>query len=67
MDRELQEFSGYERPKQVILLDEPFTIEAGTLTPTQKVRRKVVAERYAERIERVYEQAQRELAADSSR
>ncbi|MEE9578674.1 MAG: long-chain fatty acid--CoA ligase [Gemmatimonadota bacterium] len=67
MDRELQEFSGYERPKQVILLDEPFTIEAGTLTPTQKVRRKVVAERYAERIDRVYEQAQRELAADSSR
>ena len=67
MDRELQEFSGYERPKQVILLDEPFTIEAGTLTPTQKVRRKVVAERYAERIDRVYEQAQRGLAADSSR
>ena len=67
MDRELQEFSGYERPKQVILLDEPFTIEAGTLTPTQKVRRKVVAERYADRIERVYEEAQREMAADSSR
>lgn len=67
MDRELQEFSGYERPKQVILLDEPFTIEAGTLTPTQKVRRKVVVERYADRIERVYEEARREMAADSSR
>jgi long-chain acyl-CoA synthetase len=67
MDRELQEFSGYERPKQVILLDEPFTIEAGTLTPTQKVRRKAVAERYADRIERVYEEAQREMEADSSR
>ena len=67
MDRELQEFSGYEKPKQVILLDEPFTIEAATLTPTQKVRRKVVAERYADRIERVYEEARREMAADSSR
>jgi len=27
----------------------------------------VVAERYADRIERVYEEAQREMAADSSR
>jgi long-chain acyl-CoA synthetase len=57
MDRELREFSSYERPKQVILLDEPFTIEAGTLTPTQKIRRKVVAEQYAGQIDRVYREA----------
>lgn len=59
MDHGLREFSGYERPKRVILLDEPFSIEAGTLTPTQKIRRKVVAERYADRIERAYEEAKR--------
>ena len=64
MDRELQEFSGYERPKRVILLDEPFTIEAGTLTPTQKIRRKVVVERYADRIEQVYEEARRDMPAN---
>jgi long-chain acyl-CoA synthetase len=64
MDRELQEFSGYERPKRVMLLDEPFTVEAGTLTPTQKIRRKVVVERYADRIEQVYEQARRDMPAD---
>lgn len=64
MDRELQEFSGYERPKRVMLLDEPFTVEAGTLTPTQKIRRKVVVERYADRIEQVYEEARRDMPAD---
>lgn len=67
MERALQEFSSYEKPKKVILLEEPFTIDAGTLTPTQKVRRKVVAERYADRIERVYEEARHEMTAESVR
>lgn len=36
------------------ILPEDFTIEAGTLTPTLKLRRRVVAERYAGEIEELY-------------
>ncbi|MCY0931684.1 AMP-dependent synthetase/ligase [Streptomyces sp. H27-H1] len=36
------------------ILPEEFTIEAGTLTPTLKLRRRAVAERYAGEIEELY-------------
>ncbi|MFJ4779881.1 AMP-dependent synthetase/ligase [Streptomyces sp. NPDC088762] len=36
------------------ILDEDFTIAAGTLTPTLKLRRKAVAERYAAEIDALY-------------
>ncbi|KOU30357.1 AMP-dependent synthetase [Streptomyces sp. WM6372] len=36
------------------VLPEEFTIEAGTLTPTLKLRRKAVAERYAAQIDALY-------------
>ncbi|MFF1561212.1 AMP-dependent synthetase/ligase [Streptomyces sp. NPDC058279] len=36
------------------LLAEDFSVEAGTLTPTLKLRRAVVAERYAAEIEKLY-------------
>ena len=67
IEAQLEGFSGYEKPKRVILLEEPFTIEGGTLTPTQKVRRKVVEERYGRRIERLYEEAERASAGGGSR
>ena len=47
----------YEMPKKIGLLAEPFTIEDGSLTPTQKVKRNVVAERQAELIEAFYDPA----------
>ncbi len=57
---ELGDFSRVEIPKKIILLDEEFTIEDGTLTPTQKVKRRVVDERYREVIDTVYEDGDRE-------
>ncbi len=49
-----KDLSGYERVRRFTLLDKPFTVEEGELTPTQKVRRKIVEERYAHLIEEMY-------------
>nr|CAD1820483.1 unnamed protein product [Ananas comosus var. bracteatus] len=38
----------------ILILDEPFTIENGLMTPTMKVRRDKVAERYREQIAKLY-------------
>ncbi|XP_020107003.1 probable acyl-activating enzyme 16, chloroplastic isoform X1 [Ananas comosus] len=38
----------------ILILDEPFTIENGLMTPTMKVRRDKVAERYREQITKLY-------------
>jgi len=44
----------YERIKKVALLEDEFTIEGGELTPTLKVKRRVIDEKYRDVIERVY-------------
>ena len=50
----LDDLSEVEIPKKVGLLREPFSIEDGTLTLTDKVKRRVVQERYASLIDRFY-------------
>lgn len=50
----LRDLAKFETPKKIGLLHEPFTIENGVLTPTQKVKRRVVAERYAELVDEFY-------------
>ncbi len=47
----------YERIVAWDLLGEELSIENGELTPTQKVKRRVVDKRYAERIDEMYEDA----------
>ncbi|WP_138897202.1 AMP-dependent synthetase/ligase, partial [Streptomyces chryseus] len=42
------------RIRAFAVLDEDFTVDAGVLTPTLKVRRRAVAERYAAEIEALY-------------
>jgi long-chain acyl-CoA synthetase len=49
-----RDLANFERVRKFSLLDKPFTIEDGELTPSQKVRRKVVEERYAGLIEGMY-------------
>ncbi|MGD8394681.1 MAG: long-chain fatty acid--CoA ligase [Candidatus Eiseniibacteriota bacterium] len=46
--------SQYERPKRLALIDRPFTIESGELTPSLKVKRKVVMERFRDLIDGLY-------------
>lgn len=44
----------YEQPKKVGLLAGEFTIESGELTPSQKVRRRIVERNYADFIDAFY-------------
>jgi long-chain acyl-CoA synthetase len=50
----LRDFPGYAKIRQVHLSLEPWTIEDGLLTPTMKVKRAKVLERFAEAIEGMY-------------
>ena len=51
----LGDLASYETPKKIALLTKEFTVEEGTLTPTQKVKRREVQARYHELIDRFYE------------
>jgi long-chain acyl-CoA synthetase len=44
----------YEKVKRIALLSREFTIDGGELTPTLKVRRKIVESKYREHIESMY-------------
>ena len=44
----------YERIRRVALLPDEFTIDGGELTPTLKVKRKVIDERFGELVEGLY-------------
>jgi long-chain acyl-CoA synthetase len=48
----------YERVKKVAVLENEFTIESGELTPTLKVKRRVVDEKYGDVIDRLYAEAE---------
>jgi long-chain acyl-CoA synthetase len=50
-----RDLSPFERVRRFELLAEPFTVENGMMTPTLKVKRKVVEERYGDLIEGMYE------------
>ncbi len=49
-----KDLANYERVRKFTLLDRQFSVEEGELTPTQKVRRRVIEERYARLIEGMY-------------
>jgi long-chain acyl-CoA synthetase len=47
-------FGNWEQIKRFELLDAPWGIETGELTPTMKLKRKVIMEKYADRVEALY-------------
>ena len=48
----------FEKLKRVMLVPEEFTAENGALTPTMKLRRRVIEERYRRQIDDLYAQAE---------
>ena len=51
------ELAQFERIKKIVVLAREFTLEAGELTPTLKVKRRVVEQKYKDLIDRLYEGA----------
>ena len=52
---QITEFPGYAKVHRVLLLQEPWSIENGMLTPTLKLKRPQVAQRFASRIQQLYQ------------
>ena len=50
----LAEFARYERPKKIAVLAQEFTIDSGMLTPSLKIKRKVVEQRFSAVVEAMY-------------
>lgn len=53
--RETSEYAKFEQPKKIIVTTEPFSVENGQLTPTLKVRSKVVLQSYENAIDEIYD------------
>ncbi len=58
LNKELAQFqknlANFERVRKFTLLDKPFSVEDGELTPKLSVRRKVIEERYRDLIDEMY-------------
>lgn len=58
LDKELDQFqkklASFERVRKFAILEKPFTIEGGELTPSLKVKRKFIEERYGDLIQDMY-------------
>jgi len=52
---QLKGFPGYAKVRRVLLLSEPWSIENGLMTPTLKLRRASVVERFGGEIEQLYQ------------
>ena len=50
----LSQLAKFETPKKVVLLEKDFTIESGELTPTLKVKRRIVEQHYKDKIDAAY-------------
>jgi long-chain acyl-CoA synthetase len=57
VERVNEHLSNYERIKKMVLLDQEMTLEGGQLTPSLKVKRRVVNQMYAAQIEGMYRES----------
>ena len=52
--KDLRDLAQFEMPKKVVLIARDFSIESGELTPTLKVKRRIVEKNYKSKIDAVY-------------
>ena len=59
LEKDLAQFqkqlANYERVRKFTILEKPFSIESGEMTPSLKLKRKVIEERYKDLIDDMYE------------
>lgn len=51
---EMDELARYERPKKIALIPKELTVESGEITPTLKVKRRIIEEKFSDIIESIY-------------
>ncbi len=51
-----KEYGNWEQIKKVSLFDTEFSVEGGELTPTLKLKRKIILEKYKEKFEEIYDE-----------
>lgn len=54
-----ENLSKYEKVKKIALIENELTVEGGELTPTLKVKRRIVDEKYKSLIEKIYTEAEK--------
>jgi len=59
MDKFHKQLANFEKVRKFVMLDRPFSIESGEITPSMKIKRKFVEERYRDLIEQMYQSLDR--------
>ncbi|HMM34758.1 MAG TPA: long-chain fatty acid--CoA ligase, partial [Thermoanaerobaculia bacterium] len=54
IEERTKDLAPWEKVRKFTLLTKEFSVEGGSMTPTQKVRRRAAAELYKDRIEEMY-------------
>jgi len=54
--QEQAHLASYEKVKKFVLLDHEFTVDGGEATPTMKIRRNVVTQKYRNELEALYKE-----------
>ncbi len=56
VSQKLTDFANFEKVKKFVLLDHELSHETGELTPSLKPRRKIISEKFADQIEKMYKE-----------
>jgi long-chain acyl-CoA synthetase len=63
IDKYCKDLAHFETVKKIALLEDELTVEGGELTPTLKIKRRVIDEKYEKIINNIYEEAEKEKPA----